>query len=211
MAFDMGFDFRGTAGAAIDPAYGVPVLAEIYPNTYTNANGDSINAGWTFGDNVTGADRGPGNDPRIVGINFTANDGTPRNFTIDLASGSAPGAGTYSIDLADGDAANFSHPEDFKILDTATVLIDGTNGGAGFTTTQAQYVDATLAIVTATINWTGTPVTKTFATTMAIIRTSIDNLGDNNCLAHFRLTLQEGAEADAQPPSGLSLLGAGRA
>lgn len=197
MAFDMGFDFRNTAGFVTDPAYGVPVLAEAYPHTYTNGNGLSINAGWSV--LPQGAeDRAAGNDPRIAGENFRSNSGPASTFTVDLSSGSAPGAGTYSIDLASG-GVNQTSVVDFKLFDNATLLIDGTNGGAGTSIGVGHFLDASLADVTASTTWTGTPVTKTFATTTVNYTMAIDGLTDFSYLSHLRLTLQGGLSVTVDP------------
>jgi hypothetical protein len=186
MAFDMGFDFRGTAGYVTDPAYGVPVLGEAYPHTYTNGNGNSINAGWAVSTSLN-LDRTSTNDARIAGANGEGN-GTPREFNVNLSSGSAPGAGTYTNDIAVGDSLA-SVRADFKVLDDTTVLIDGTNGGAGFGTAANDYIDASLAVVTATTTWTGATVSKTFATTTAKVQIAMDVIASYTFLAHFRLTL----------------------
>jgi len=208
MAFDMGFNYRSMAGYVTDPAYGVPVLLEIYPHTYTNGNGDSINAGWdSFPGDGGKNDLDNTNDARIAGQNYHLNTGTPLRFKVDLSSGSAPGAGDYTIDVAVGHAAGGGQTQDFKVEDTATVLIDGTNGGSGIAVAEDHYVDATLADIAATATWTGTSVAKSFATTLAQLGINYDNLGGTyTTLAHFRLTLV----AAVQPPSGLLLLGAGR-
>ena len=197
MAFDMGWNFRATAGYVTDDAhYGVPGLSETYPHTYTNGDGQSVNGGWDV--SVAALDLDNTNDARLAGINF-ATSGVVRTFTVDLASGSAPGAGDYAVDLACGNAV-FSTPKvDFKLFDNATLLIDGTNGGAGFNPAADHYRDATLTDVAATSSWTGTPVTKTFASTTVIFGHGYDNIGDNWQVAHFRLTLQAGG-AVAVPP-----------
>lgn len=185
-AFDMGFDFRNTAGFVTDAAYGVPALDDAYPHTYTNANGVSINAGW---DGSVGAqDRVGTNDPRIAGIAYRPNTGTAKLFKVDLASGSAPGAGTYLVDVAIGGINDAQVVQNFKVLDDATVLIDGTNGGAGYSIASGHFIDATLTDVTASVTWTGTQVSKVFATTTAQIGTGWLVSGDNVLLNHFRLT-----------------------
>lgn len=195
MPFDMGFDFRGSAGYVTDPSYGVPVLGEAYPHTYTNADGKSINAGWTTTPIYYKEDSSATNDPRIAGINDCTNN-VANYFSIDLSSGSAPGAGTYMIDCAFGYALA-QERVDFEIRDTATVLIDGRGGGNGITTTAAgKFIDATLAVVTASTTWTGTPVSKTFATQLCVVACALDNVSGGNTdtpLAHFRLTLQGGS------------------
>src|SRR6185503_13784763 len=132
MPFDMGFNFRANAGYVTDPNYCVPVLGELYPHTYTNVNGDSINAGFDSApsgtvDRINDATQGFPQEIRLAGINYKSNNGSPVLFKVDLSSGSAPGAGTYTVDLAVGDF-NFSHQNAFQVKDTNTVLIDGTAG-----------------------------------------------------------------------------------
>lgn len=186
MAFDMGFDFRATAGFVTDPAYGVPVLAEAFPHTYTAGNGNSINAGWSVAPGGS-QDRTNTNDARIAGDNFTNNVGVPSVFTVDLSSGSNPGAGTYTIDLAMGDS-QAGRVGDFKVKDNTTVLIDGTNGGSGFTTNTGHFIDATLTDVAASVTWTGTAVSKTFSSTTAHLENGTLNNSLFTLMAHFRLT-----------------------
>lgn len=183
MAFDMGFNFRNTSGFVTDPSYCVLVNSEVYPHTYTTVDGYSINAGWP-GTGLS-QDSASGNDPRIAGVNYT----TPNNervFRIDLDSGSAPGAGTYTVDLAAGQVG-FSHNNYFDVRDSASVLIQS----AGSSTVAGQYLDATLTPVSATTSWTGTTASKTFETTICYL--VLNPGGVNNeydVIAHFRLTLQ---------------------
>jgi hypothetical protein len=195
MAFDIGWDCRESAGYITDPSYGVPCLAETYPHTYTNTDGYSTNAGW---DTAPGPQNlAAGNDPRIAGSNYKANDGNPIIFTVDLASGSAPGAGDYMVDLAVGDATA-ERRAGFKVLDNGTTKLDGTNGGSGYTTAAGHFIDATLADVAASTTWTGTPVSIIFGTTTAQFGMGYISGGNYSLLAHFRLTLEE-----APPPMDL--------
>lgn len=193
MPFDMGFDFRSSSGYVTDPSYGVPQLAasENYPHTYTNGDGYSINAGWVATGAPVGADRDNTNDPRIAGINFVSNNTTGETVRIDLTSGSAPGSGAYTIDLAVGDAVGAS-THFFSVLDDATTLIDGTNGGSGYATDAGHFIDATLADVTASTTWTGTTVSKTFNNATCYIKLGNGAGGALSRIAHFRLTLQGG-------------------
>lgn len=191
--FDMGFNFRLTAGFPTnpDPNYSVPVLGEAYPHTYTAANGFSINGGFTV-NNGGDVDSASTNDPRIAGYHYNANTPvSPSNFQLDLSSGSAPGSGSYVTDFALGFASGASVTTDAQLQDDTTTLIDATNGGTGYAMTINHYIDATLADVTATTTWTGTPATVAFATTTVNLKANIDSLaGTYTCFAHFRLTKQ---------------------
>jgi hypothetical protein len=194
MSFDMGFNFRGTAGYVTDQAYAVPVLGEAYPHTYTNGNGDSVNAGWTSAPAGI-ANRAAGNDARLAGINYSQNNLGACDFQVDLSSGSAPGAGTYTIDLAFGDAS-FANDQDFRVLDNTTILIDG-GGGTPIHTATGHYLDATVTDVAATTSWTGTTVNKTFATTTCLLRNAVPpGAASNSTAAHFRLTAAGAAVPD---------------
>lgn len=206
MAFDMGFDFRLTSGFVTDAAFGVPVLGEIFPNTYTNGNGFSINAGWDVAPSQT-ADRANTNDPRIAGINTNPAGATGNIFTVDLSSGSAPGTGIYTIDIAAGDATNF-RISSYKLFDNTTLLIDGSNGGLGTATPGGTYLDATVASVAASTTWTGTTVNKTFATTTVKLSNNPDSINTTTCIAHFRLTAPSAATAN-KLRSMLMLMGVG--
>src|SRR5262245_769867 len=110
MAWDKGFDFRGTSGAETDPTNCTYVVAEAYPVT---RNG--VTFGWSVvpTNMITPVDRNVGNDARIEGINYTVPSeiGT---FRVDL-----PATGTYNISLALGDAdgANWA---DSEIFDNTT-------------------------------------------------------------------------------------------
>lgn len=191
MAFDMGFNFRNTAGFVTDQAYAVPVLKELYPNTYTNLNGDSVNAGW---DNITvnGIDRNAANDPRLAGVNYATDSMQSRPFRVDLNSGSAPGAGSWSVDIALGDEGD-THTQSSAIDDDTTELIYLTPGG-GTVTAPGQFVDATTAVVTASATWTGTPATVMFTSNIARFDMNRDllNTGFPVAVAHFRLRVPTG-------------------
>ena len=189
MAFDMGWNFRGSAGYVTDDAhYGVYVAGDAYPTTYTNGDGQSVNGGWTT--SINSANRDSGNDPRIAGINYSLPT-VEGIFRIDLASGSAPGAGLYTIDIALGDAgaASGTHAQDARIKDDSTTLTTLTAS-----TNEDHFLDATTADVAATTNWTGATANQTFATTTCYV---VMNPGGTNAdfttIAHFRLTFNAGA------------------
>jgi len=198
MPFDLGFNFRSTAGYVTDPAYGVPVLGESYPHTYTNANGDSINAGWTDVTNFVVANRSATNDPRIAGVNFQNTQDATDTFQVDLASGSNPGAGAYTIDIAWGDHSVFMRGSYILYDNTTSLISSGTQA-----LNNGQYIDATGALVTATTTWTGATASKTFATTTAKLTSTGAHLGGYSgfpVLAHFRLTLQAGGGGQSVVP-----------
>lgn len=195
MSFDLGFDFRNSGVFVSDAAFAVPVIGEAYPHTYTNANGDSINAGFSGATDFGTVNRSNTNDARIAGVNYSGNAAV-KTFTVDLSSGSAPGAGTYTVDLAMGDTSGNGDTQKFQLLDNTTVLIDA---NAGITVAGGHYVDATLADVAATTSWTGATASKTFATTTVKLTAGVSGSGYTR-YAHFRLTLQ-----GAPPPPAVKL------
>jgi hypothetical protein len=207
MAFDMGFDFRATGGYVTDPAYGVPVLAETYPHTYTNSDGYSINGGWDTLLNIGFVDGSTSNDPRIAGTQWFQN-AVKHTFIVDLSSGSAPGAGSYALDGAFGQpAGGGTYGQRVVVYDDTSALISL----PGPTATSADhFMDLTGSVISATTTWTGTPVTKTFATTTVKVAGGDDSSGDYSSFAHFRLTLQGGGGGGAAPAlHSLMLLGVG--
>ena len=189
MPFDMGFNYRSSAGYVTDGPEGVPVLGETYPHTYTNGNGDSINAGWS-GSLPATYDHASGNDPRLAGSNVIyAFAGGQKTFTVDLSSGSAPGAGNYIVDLALWGATWETVDDHVWLYDDTTLLLDASNGGSGYKLASNHWVDATLADVTATTSWTGTTAPFTYATTTAKLVAGGEGIGFYTQVAHFRLTL----------------------
>lgn len=194
MPFDMAFDFRGTAGFVTDPSYGVPALGELYPHTYTNADGKSINAGLATGAG-SALNRNATFDPIIAGMNFISNDGSGDTFQIDLSSGSAPGAGTYNIYLAMGDTGGgVERTHYFEVKDGTTQLIDGTGGGSGVVSSVNNLLDATLTNIPQSDNpWVSTPASKVFATNTAKVMLGHAAIGAQTCFAHFRLVLTAAA------------------
>ena len=188
-SLDFGFNYRNTAGYVTDQAFCAPVLGEAYPHTYTNGNGQTINAGWTAA--ISGQiDRDNTLDARLAGSNYVVDNTTPVTFKIDLSSGSGNGAGTYILAAAFGDAS-FTNDQWAEIKDGSTVLIEVNVGPVNIITTlAAHYLDATVVDRTAAA-WPGSNATSTkvFATTTCNI-TCGANISDTNAttLAHFRLT-----------------------
>lgn len=193
MPFDLGFNFRSTANFVTDQSYAVPMIGEVYPHTYTAANGYSLNAGWvTAGENKV--DRSATNDARLAGIGF----GGTRDMRFDLNSGSAPGAGDYTIDMAAGDQGG-TQTIGFEVRDntTALITIPSQSVAAG------HFLDATVANVTASTTWTGTTANKTFASTTCYLHQTTPAI----FIAHFRLTLASTPpeNTDITPPSAVRL------
>ena len=193
MAFDFAWDFRNTLPFVTDPLFATFAQnpgAEPFPHVYTNGNGLTVTAGYVLGTGDFGdADRSNTVDPRIAGVYFNNNSSGSSLFKIDLASGSAPGPGIYTIDLAFGDALNATSPS-FTILDTAAIVIDGRNGGPGFSLAPGHFIDATLSDVAGAATWNGVTVTKSFSTPIVNISMNPDALPSGiTLIAHFRLTL----------------------
>jgi hypothetical protein len=193
MAFDLGFNFRATAPFVTDGVESAPFLAENFPHTYTSANGYSLNAGQADGGMGSENDAGS-NDPKIAGDVYFANGASSSRVRFDLASGSAPGAGTYTVDLAAG-SAGFATNIALQILDNVSVVLDVTNGGAGYSTLTNHFRDASLADVNATTTWTGTTTSIAFASTTVYLKYSASNVSGYTAVAHFRLTLATAATA----------------
>lgn len=188
MAFDLGWNFGDNT--ATPAAYGVHAHnTEAYPHTYTNGNGYSINAGWNNTTGVSDNNMNNTNDPRIQGFCYIA-PSTTRTFQIDLSSGSAPGAGTYLVDMACGDA-NGTQTTSLKVKDNTTALITLTTQA----TASGHYIDATVADVAATTSWTGTQASKAFASTTCNVVLNEINDANYTVINHFRLALSAAAQS----------------
>lgn len=180
--FSAGFDFRSSSGYVTDSAgYTYVLKTDTYPTT---------RGGFTFGwvaDNqpVSDADRNAGFDPRIAGINYApgANSGTPIGntyFRVDLLS-----AGTYSIELAIGDASFGQTNQYVSVRDTTTALfvVGPTN------TSASHWLDANATDLTNT-TWPTTEAAKTgqvFATTQFRIYPGNISSTDVTTLSHVRI------------------------
>ena len=193
MAFDLGFDYRFTLAYVTDPSYGVFVAGDgshNYPHTFTNVDGYSINAGWT----ATPSDYNnisTSVDVRLAGYNQASSTVT-KTFQVDLSSGSAPGAGTYDVDLAVG-RENFQGGASAKVIDDTTdkITIAATNTASG------EFFDSTGTVRTpGTGSWddVNTLSSVTFATATCYFQITGENTR-NAYAAHFRLTLGGGAAA----------------
>ncbi len=94
--WQQGFDFRASAGFVTDPPGDTYVIySTVYPTT-----GTLTTYGWSYTANFVTRDRDNSIDPRLAGVNYVSN-GSPQAFYVDL-----PAPGTYSLNLAMGDAGN---------------------------------------------------------------------------------------------------------
>lgn len=199
MAFDTGFDFRGTLAYVTDPANCFYVSsAMVYPDS---SDFGGTTAGWTF-DNGTFNDENATNDPRLAGRCYASNGFSSYNeFRVHL-----PATGSYSIVVAMGDATGS--------WNNYLQLIDGSSSGTTFQTltniqpTANTFNDANGNIFSeASFFASQVPVVHTFTTQDLLVRWGDDGGAGFCSMAHFRVT------ASVTPPTGvnnlLMLMGAG--
>lgn len=151
MAWDKGFNFRGTSGYVSDGANETYVLAEGYPTTR-----NSVTFGFTTGTGVVqGVDRSATNDRRLAGINY---DNSSRIFQVDL-----PASGAYTVHLALGDQAGGGNAICAAAIQDTLTPLTTVNFAAN---TANNFTDATGAVYT-NVTWSGseTGVSLTFSTT----------------------------------------------
>jgi hypothetical protein len=157
----VGFDFRGTAGYVTDPGNTVFVggsqggSAAAYPTV-----SGSVTYGY-LGNSTNGAigiNRNGSIDARLSGINY-ANPGAsnPMIFEVDL-----PAAGTCTVELAAGDAAQANSSQTVKLADNGAVFQTVLSSA---TVNAGSFADAHGLIWTAA-QWPGsnTALTHTFIT-----------------------------------------------
>lgn len=191
-AWDKGFNFRATSGYVTDGTDQTYVLAtESYPQS---RNG--VTFGWSTApldsrDRTTGSP----NNPRLSGINFSANAAgtTPGVFRVDL-----PATGKFDLYMAFGDSDN-GQAIDAEWADNASYTTVANNGG----TIANSYFDATGALRTAA-QWVadstlgGTKVSPTFASQILNIRVGgLTAIGSSSCVAH--LFVSQVASASSPP------------
>lgn len=110
MAWDKGFNFRGTSGFKTDGTDETYVLADTYPVT---RNG--VTFGWEQA--ASAVDRDVASDRRLAGVNYFGNNGTGVNFRVDL-----PATGRYSLRCALGDRDAQTNNSGIFKDDTTTFL-----------------------------------------------------------------------------------------
>lgn len=178
MSFDIGIDFRDTAGYVTDPAGYTYCLAELYPTVRGGAT-----FGWVTAIAGKTRDRSTTVDPRLAGIAFQGNTTTKATFRVDL-----PATGAVDIYCAMGDmgGANGTYLEIFDNTTSLGVIV--ADGGPGVVPV-GSFKDATNTTYTAA-NWpaSNAKATKTFTTTTCIIAiTPGTNTGNNYVIASLRL------------------------
>ncbi len=123
--WQQGFDFRNTPNFVTDPSGSVYVLATTAYPTITNG----VTYGWTNTSLVQAYDRSTTVDPRLAGTNVGTNS-KAATFYVDV-----PSPGTYSIQMAMGDASYMACATQCQVqlLDGTTVLatISGGSIAAG--------------------------------------------------------------------------------
>jgi len=187
MPFDFGWDWRGSSGYVTDPTYASYAIDEAYPLTFTSVDGLSINAGWTATGFAAAANRSTSVDVRLAGAIITNTFATP-TFKVDLTSGSGPGAGTLTVDMAFGDQAAGYTFTTIEVLDNTTSRLGPYSGATSANT----YFDASGTVRSpGTSSWDLVRVTQdvSFASGFAIFKFGTTN---QVALAHFRLTLAAG-------------------
>lgn len=180
-----GFNFRATAGYVTDGGGETYCLGE--PEAYpTTRSGSTFGwSGLVSGD--AEVNRNAGNDRRLAGINYKANDGTQATFRLDL-----PAPGTYRIRLALGDTV-LQGDQYVQIRDggSAVLTINDTTGTAAGTwddATGTAYNNA---------NWPGSNTSVNVAFTGTILNMVIGTptaQSDSSTIAHLFVE-----------PSGISL------
>lgn len=171
MSYDVGFNFRSTSGYVSDAANEVYVLAESYPTTRSNANGNSATFGWESGG--LALNRSASVDRRLAGVNY-AGSGTSGVFRVDL-----PATGDTDIYFAGGDTGG-SNVSAWDFEDTTTAF-QSLNKAAS----SDNYIDAS-GVVRTEASWPAdnAVLTRTFSTTIFRLR---DQAAGNNVFAHLRV------------------------
>lgn len=187
-AFDAGVDFRQSLAYVTDPAYAVFAAAtgNNYPTVRTNANGVALTIGWDGTTALDNRDRSTSVDPRLAGMCFNTNVGTPRTFRLNL-----PVPGTYNVYLACGDAT-------FGSTNMRCEVIDGASATSLFVVSASslsggQFVDATNVVRSTAANWVSnnqpTLVTVTSVDPYLYVKLGqLTNTGGQSDLAHVRVT-----------------------
>jgi hypothetical protein len=162
-AYDVGFDFRATAGYVTDPTDCTYVLAS--DTSPTTRGGATFNWDAQY---LESRDRTTSGDTRLSGQNICGGIGT-NTWTLTL-----PSTGDYDIYAAFGDAGN-QQCINATISDNATAFITITNVLTG---NSDEYIDAagtarTRAAWIAASARGGTAVRRTFASTSLVLKLNV--------------------------------------
>lgn len=190
MAWDKGFNFRGSAGYVTDGANETYVTSDAYPTT---RNG--VTFGWTAGGADAG-DRSLTNAVELAGRNETVNTGTQSVFRIDL-----PAAGDYDIRLANGSPSANQDAQYLEIFDGATSVL--VNDNRGHSNAVNEFYDATNVKRTAAA-WPGSnlPRRVTFSGTVLTLKLGTPASDINSTdIAHLFLSQVVGGSPQTASPS----------
>lgn len=181
-SFNQGVDFRASCGYVSDPALtACETAAANYPHSPTAGNSTAI--GWSNASAMNPTDRNNAVDPRLAGINFSAN-GSTNTYTVALGRSGA----TFDVTLALGDMG-FGSAGRVQVFDGASNLLDITWSTAP---TAALFVDAANNTWTS-VTWPGSNVVAslTFAGSSAAFTfpgATCNGSSANFCqIAHLRL------------------------
>lgn len=168
MSFDVGINFRATAGFVTDGAGETYCINDSYPTTRGGAT-----FGWDTGISIR--DRDAGADRRLAGLN--RGDAGGETFRLDL-----PAVGTYDVHVALGDAS-FSVGTGFDLKDGTTVFasVTGVTSGGG------AFKDGTN---TERATWPTQEVAVTRTFTSTILRITVTSAVSG--IAHVRVVTSGG-------------------
>jgi hypothetical protein len=179
--WDVGFNFRATAGYVSDPS---PTTAAImgatpYPTTRT-VNGQTVTFGWeTLGTGYLARDRSATVDARLAGINCQLNNGSTSTFRVDL-----PAAGNYTVSLALGDAVGGNPQNNYATVVDGSAAVISINA----LTSSSTFADATGALLGIAPWLSGAQsVQRSFSST--ILRMQLGGRSDAvfSCAVHLRV------------------------
>jgi hypothetical protein len=143
--YNIGINFRATAGYVTDATDQTYDLGAVYPVTRsTTGTGQSVTFGWDRDLTSRMRDRNNALDPRLAGAMQQFSGSDTDLFRIDL-----PASGAWTVRVAAGDtSAKYS---DFQFLDSdgSTVLLTG----AETSVSADNYVDATNVARTSAADW----------------------------------------------------------
>lgn len=189
MTWSCGLNFRSTSAYVTDGTGETYALSsDTYPTTRSmNGGGSSVTFGWNNAPSgsINRTTASP-NNPELSGIGYVGVGGSAY-FQVDL-----PATGSYVVRIAMGDGGS-ANTQAFTILDSTTVLIDGS---ANVATASNNFIDASLTNRTASAWQTSnTPETLTFATTTCKVHVIGPTSSGSSTLSHFSITAASSGSA----------------